>query len=210
MGILLPFQLNFPPDTPNFHHRYLETLMKLSARIVIILYIVLMLTPIKLLSQFSLTLVEQKIAVDHPVQHRAVNELKQQLAGGDSLLPLFFDVRESPEYRISHLQDAIRVSPDMKAEAFMKAYGALLAGREAVFYCSVGKRSAIFIERIADAADSSGVIALMNLRGGIFRWYNSGMPVYNDSGLTNDIHPYNKKWGLLVDLRPGAKFPERP
>jgi len=56
---------------------------------------------------------------------------------------LLFDVREPDEFNTSHLNGAIRVDPDVKAETFLKEHGEVLKGKAAVFYCSVGYRSSI-------------------------------------------------------------------
>ncbi|UOQ70558.1 hypothetical protein [Hymenobacter cellulosilyticus] len=35
---------------------------------------------------------------------------------------------------------------------------------------------------------------MQNLYGGIFQWVNEGRPVYNQQGLTKNIHPYSALW----------------
>ena len=112
---------------------------------------------------------------------------------------VLFDVREQEEYETSHLSGAIRVDPDVKAEAFLERHGESLKGRTAVFYCSVGYRSSILVERlVAETGDST---RLVNLRGGIFRWYNEGLAVYDSTGVTDVVHPYSAVWGRLLELR---------
>lgn len=68
-----------------------------------------------------------------------------------------------------------------------------------VFYCSVGYRSSTMVERISAAAHHSGARSVLNLRGGIFRWYSEARDVYDiDGEITDDVHPYSDLWGRLI------------
>ncbi len=160
--------------------------------------------PAVLISQFTLDNVEKEIAREHPVSHLPVEHLVKKLASPDSSAVMLFDVRKEEEYRVSHLKNAIRIDPEMSGEAFLKQYGKLLENKQAVFYCSVGKRSSIMVERVKSVLNKLQTVhprALYNLRGGIFRWYNNGYPVYNDSTETDSVHPFNKIWGQLLQKR---------
>jgi len=42
---------------------------------------------------------------------------------------------------------------------------------------------------------------MVNLKGGIFRWYNEHHPIINDDGETNEIHPGNESWADLINKR---------
>ncbi|MFK7913898.1 MAG: hypothetical protein AB8B93_08295, partial [Pseudomonadales bacterium] len=48
---------------------------------------------------------------------------------------------------------------------------------------------------------------IMNLSGSIFEWFNSGRPLTNSSGETDEVHPYNAWWGwrYLQDRGSAAK-----
>jgi rhodanese-related sulfurtransferase len=116
---------------------------------------------------------------------------------------VIFDVREVGEFDTSHLKGAIRVDPDVDPDAFLKQYGELLKDRTAVFYCSVGYRSSLLVERLVDATGDS--TNLVNLRGGIFKWYNEGLAVYDSAGATDEIHPFSVAWGRLLEKRAGKK-----
>ncbi len=169
---------------------------KLVAGIILVLGI-----PALLLSQFTLDNVEKAIAREHPIFHLPVEQLVKKLSGQDSSEVLLFDVRKEEEFRVSHLKKAIRIDPGTSGQEFLEQYGKLLENKEAVFYCSVGKRSSIMVERVKGVLNEIHPKALYNLRGGIFRWYNSGYPVYNDSAETDSVHPYNKIWGQLIQKR---------
>lgn len=110
---------------------------------------------------------------------------------------LLFDVREVDEFAVSHLPGARRVDPDMDADAFMAAYGALIGGRDVVFYCSVGVRSSRMVERLSDRLGAAR--SVWNLEGGVFAWHNASRPLENAAGATDFVHPYNRSWGRLVE-----------
>jgi len=110
---------------------------------------------------------------------------------------LLFDVREADEFAVSHLAGARRLDPDMDAEDFIAEFGALIAGRDVVFYCSVGVRSARMAARLANALAPAQ--SVWNLEGGIFAWHNAARPLRNAGGPTDFVHPYNRSWGRLVD-----------
>ena len=118
---------------------------------------------------------------------------------------VLFDVREREEFEVGHLQTALRVDPDIGTEAFLVAYGDTLAGRMAVFYCSVGYRSSALAERVASSSDS---LRVLNLRGGIFKWYNDGREVVDSTGVTDQVHPYSDFWGRLLEVREGRSGDE--
>ncbi|MFK8053422.1 MAG: rhodanese-like domain-containing protein [Woeseiaceae bacterium] len=119
---------------------------------------------------------------------------------------IVFDVREPDEFRVSHLEGAIRIDPDISADAFVEQYGDFLANRTTVFYCSVGRRSSILAERLDHVIESQGAVASYNLVGGIFRWRNDQRPLVNASGVTDAVHPYNRFWGRLIEDKQAIRF----
>ncbi|MEM6491501.1 MAG: rhodanese-like domain-containing protein, partial [Pseudomonadota bacterium] len=94
---------------------------------------------------------------------------------------------------------ALRLDPDADADAFMAQYGALIAGRDVIFYCSVGVRSSRMAERLAPVLGDARSVA--NLEGGVFAWHNQSRPLEDAQGATPFVHPYNRSWGRLVDRR---------
>jgi len=152
-------------------------------------------------AQFSLWLVEKKLDIKYSVPNITYQELSEKLDSKDAAQYVLFDVREKEEYAVSHLASAHRVDPGTAAEDFLKAFGTMIRGKNLVFYCSVGDRSSHLIERIQDQVLGAGALALLNLRGGIFRWYNENHPVVNASGVTDTVHPYDEEWGKLIEKR---------
>lgn len=97
------------------------------------------------------------------------------------------DVRAETEYMVSHLPGAINVTDVKKLQ--------LPKSSTVIVYCSVGIRSA----RFAKEMDKQGYTSVFNLRGSIFEWANKGYPVYHEGRVVHAVHPYNKKWGKLLN-----------
>ena len=135
----------------------------------------------------------------HRTENLATDELAAMLAGPAP--PLLFDIRKAEEYGKSHIATAIRVEPDTAPDDFAARYASIMAGRDTVFYCSVGQRSSELIERVESACVKAGAKSFRNLRGGIFRWYNEGRPVVDASGPTDDIHGFDPIWAMMVARR---------
>lgn len=150
----------------------------------------------------SLSVVESLIAGQHPVPNISVQDLHKQLAESPKPLYLVFDVREKEEYNLSHIASAIHIDPKMSENDFFTTFSQQISGKHLVFYCSVGERSSLLIERIQEACKKSGTASVSNLRGGIFRWYNEGLPVVNADGITDEIHPFNSLWGMFLEKHP--------
>ena len=140
----------------------------------------------------TLSDLERFVSAKYPVPEIGSAALEARIAAGDVLL---FDVREMAEYEVSHIAGATHVEPGSSGAAFLSANGDKLKGKTAVFYCSVGVRSGVMAERVAAAA--SGV-KVMNLRGGIFRWYKEGRAIVHGSR-ADSVHPYDASWGKLLD-----------
>lgn len=142
-----------------------------------------------------ITLIERT----HRVETLATADLAELLAGEEP--PLLFDVRTPGEYGKSRIAEALLLDPRTGPEEFEARYAALVAGRDTVFYCSVGQRSSELLERVEGVCRKAGARSCRNLRGGIFRWYNEGRPVVDASGSTDDIHGYDPVWGMMVERR---------
>jgi len=124
------------------------------------------------------------------VPHVTVDELHDRLQGGAKIFVI--DAREPDEYAVSHLKGAKQASHVQDAVALVEAYDASVP---LVIYCSVGYRSAALAEGLL----KSGFTNVANLEGSIFEWGNSGFPVYRGTQAVNVIHPFNQKWGRLMD-----------
>ena len=106
--------------------------------------------------------------------------------------PVLLDVRTAAEFDVSHLSGARHVDPDAAASKV-----ALPKNAPIVTYCAVGYRSAKFAQRLQEA----GFTNVRNLEGSIFQWANEGRPVEPGT----KVHPYNKKWGVLLDAERRAE-----
>lgn len=104
------------------------------------------------------------------------------------------DARPEEEFEVAHLEGAIRVGFDDFEASDVED---LDRDQPIVVYCSVGYRS----ERIGEQLQELGFENVHNLRGGIFDWFNRGFPVFNAGGETNEVHPYDQKWGRWVKER---------
>lgn len=153
------------------------------------------------LAQFKLTVVEKMVQTSHPLPNITHDRLRQILSTKDSNQVIIFDLREADEYAISHIRKSVHLDGDISQEEFIKQYGPSIRGKLVIFYCSVGYRSSIALERLKNAMMQSGAVQIANLLGGIFRWFNEGNPVVNTKGITNDMHPHNQYWGKLVQKR---------
>ncbi len=177
--------------------------MKIVAIIALLLLAVIGST--LLYAQMSLSRIEENIASQHPVEHLVVADVSQSISGTDSTKFLIFDTRPEDEFTVGHIANAIQVNPDISAAEFIKTFAADVQGKHLLFYCSVGKRSSILVERVEEDALEAGALSLANIRGGIFRWYNEGYSVVNAEGETDEIHPYDRFWGKLVQKRSSGK-----
>lgn len=106
----------------------------------------------------------------------------------------FLDARPKEEFDVGHIKEALRIG----FKDFDKSTVAdLPKDRPIVVYCSVGYRS----ERVGEKLKKLGFTQVYNLRGGIFDWFNRGLPVFDKDGESNEVHPYDRKWGKWVKER---------
>jgi len=74
-----------------------------------------------------------------------------------------------------------------------------------VVYSSAGYRGA----RVTSWLNRAGYTSVVNLSGGLFKWANEGRPMIRDENTaTSLVHPYDRRWGLLVDGRHRAEAAE--
>ncbi|MFT5049490.1 MAG: rhodanese-related sulfurtransferase [Chlamydiales bacterium] len=121
----------------------------------------------------------------------SVAELERRL-GQPGSAPILLDIRAEREFAVSHLQGAQRADNAESARAWL---GDSPMEREIVVYCSVGQRSAYMAQELA----RRGYTNVRNLEGSLFEWANTGRPVYRGPELAHSVHPYDKKWGRLLD-----------
>ena len=105
--------------------------------------------------------------------------------------PLLLDVRTPEEYGVSHIRNAQLANP---ATFDIDDFDDVDRDRTIVLYCSIGYRSGLLTRELLER----GFTDVRNLYGGIFLWYNNGMPVYCGSRLVEQIHPYKAIWGQFI------------
>lgn len=167
----------------------------------VLLLIMLSRTGLRAQGQLVLSTLEKAITAQISVPNLAWEDLKASMASSDSTRYLIFDTRPTEEYDVSHLPHAIQIDPQLPAQDFFQQYGDSLKNKNLVFYCSVGYRSSLFLQRVQKELQARGAQSAGNLRGGIFRWYNEGNVVVDAEGPTDEVHPYDKIWGALIEER---------
>lgn len=106
--------------------------------------------------------------------------------------PVILDARTETEYAVSHLADAARIDPYRPLLRPLRNQPTTVP---IVVYSSVGYRSA----RVAEWLRGQGYTDVQNLEGGIFRWVNDGRPIFRLGAPTEEVHPYQPRWGLLLE-----------
>lgn len=142
------------------------------------------------------------LADDYPrVKHMSTQALERLLANRTGSAPLLIDARAFDEFSVSHIEGAVHAETVEQVKA-------LLAQRppdsQVIVYCSVGVRSARLVAKLQDA----GITNSVNLKGSIFEWVNRGLPVYKDGQTTVGVHPFNRKWGALLDQQHWSHDPD--
>ena len=131
------------------------------------------------------------IRKSHPdVRQMSVPEFQKRLVQGDSVTLL--DVRSPEEFAVSQLKGAISVPTE---KAVSKQVETLQKDALIVVYCSVGLRSAV----TAQALQKRGYRNVFNLEGSLFEWANTGLPVYRGDMKVDRVHPFDRKWGELLN-----------
>lgn len=110
---------------------------------------------------------------------------------------IILDTRSPEEWAISHLPHAIHLPHDATDFSILGQD----KNQNIVVYCSVAYRSA----ELADRLMKAGYTKVTNLEGGIFAWANAGLPMIKNKKSTALVHPYNKKWGLMLKANLHAK-----
>ena len=130
------------------------------------------------------------------VPQMSTQELARRMADDGDSRPLLIDVRTRGEYDVSHLPEAVWAETSRSKDQVI------------VLYCSAGVRSC----SAAASLIRSGLENVFNLQGSIFQWANERRPVIRDGKAVNVVHPYDHRWGVLLDseLHPGAGDNELP
>ncbi len=152
------------------------------------------------LDRFHAGLTERYADVVHISTH--------ELAGMTPEEVVLFDVRKQSEYDVSRIDGAVRVAPSVSASAFLDDHAEAIRGKSVIFYCSVGERSSRLAERVMSR--NPDTTAIYNLAGGIFKWHNEYKDVIAAQGSTTAIHPFNRKWGRLLERQDAIRTSPQP
>lgn len=115
---------------------------------------------------------------------------------------VLLDARETKEFNVSHIENAINVGFD---KFYSKKVATIIKDKNAtiVVYCSIGVRS----EKIGEKLLKLGYKNVFNLYGGIFEWKNNGGKVVTNLNIETDkVHTFNKEWSIY--LKKGTKIYE--
>ena len=116
--------------------------------------------------------------------------------------PVILDARTGPEFELSHLKGAIPIDPYKPS---LRALQGFPRDTALVVYSSAGYRGA----RVASYLGKAGYTKGLNLSGGLFQWANEGRPLFREENRpTAMVHPFDRKWGLLVQKSYRAQAPE--
>ncbi len=142
---------------------------------------------------------QEEILKQHPnVAHISANQLENLLNDTPEQIVLF-DVREKPEFEVSHIKGSIQIDPEMTGQEFLGRYGDSIQNRKVIFYCSVGYRSSNMAENFLNQSSNHSSMDVVNLRYGLFGWHNQERGLVRGNTSTDLIHPYNFWWGRLIE-----------
>ena len=139
------------------------------------------------------------------VEHIGSAELEATLVDSETET-ILFDVREQPEFAISHLKGAIQIDPDLTGEEFLSRFANRIENRRVVFYCSVGYRSSQLAQLVQARSEAGGAAQILNLRHGLFGWHNEKRQLVRGESPTDAIHPYDFWWGRFLERRHLSRY----
>ena len=111
-------------------------------------------------------------------------DVAQWLAADDVVL---VDVRSDEERAVSTLPGAL-TADDFEGRLEE------LAGRRVVAYCTIGRRSAEYAERMSELG-----VEVHNLEGSILAWTHDGGTLVADGQVTRELHVFGRRWDLAAD-----------
>jgi rhodanese-related sulfurtransferase len=111
------------------------------------------------------------------------------------------DARTEDEFHVSQLRGAVQIDPYRPSLRPLQGFAKDTA---LVVYSSAGYRGA----RVASWLEKAGYTNVRNLAGGIFAWTDEGRPLFRGETPAALVHPYDRKWGLLVVGKYRAEAPD--
>lgn len=146
------------------------------------LWLVLFLSTVSLADELSLREQVLQLYADTR-QAFDISEVEASALVGNAQMPLLVDVREKSERAVSMIPGAID-------KATFESLP--LAQRQgAVIYCTIGRRSGLYVESLAKQG-----IHTSNLSGGILDWLHAGGQLAKDGQVTQKVHVYGRRWNL--------------
>jgi rhodanese-related sulfurtransferase len=106
--------------------------------------------------------------------------------------PVVLDARTQAEFDISHLQGAVRIDPYRPS---LRDLAGFPKDTPIVVYSSAGYRGA----RVARWLSNAGYSNAQNLASSLFQWANEGRPLFRGDRPTAAVHPYDGRWGWLLE-----------
>jgi rhodanese-related sulfurtransferase len=141
------------------------------------------------------------------VRQLSTAELASWLSDRTRPAPLLVDARSRDEFAVSQLPGARHAESLDAVEAILPAARATPKNvQPIVVYCSVGYRSSALAAKLMAA----GWTNVFNLEGSIFAWANEGRPVQRGTNRVEIVHPFDPKWGQLLDRRYHPPSPADP
>ena len=111
------------------------------------------------------------------VESLSVEQAALRMANGELMV---IDTRTREEFEVSHLENAV-LAEDLD-------FSQLSKNQEILVYCTVGLRSS----ELGATLNEKGFQHIYNLKSGIIKWKNDGLPVYNSNqNSTDSVHVYS-------------------
>jgi rhodanese-related sulfurtransferase len=145
--------------------------------------------------------VKERVRKQHPeVRPLSVADLRSWQLDPQRTAPLLIDSRAIEEFVVSHIDGAVHATKVDEALALLAKQP---PGKPVVVYCSVGLRSAELASKLQSSLQrqrpqGSPAPVIYNLEGSLFEWANAGLPLVNTQGSTALVHPFDKRWGALL------------
>jgi rhodanese-related sulfurtransferase len=137
----------------------------------------------------ALQLVSDKFPDVPQLTTRALGEW---LNDARKIKPVLLDARAEKEFAVSHLPNALHAADEEQA---LQALNALPKDVPVVVYCSIGYRSSLLAQKLK----AHGYTNIQNLEGSIFMWANEGRALQRGTQAVNEVHPFDEKWGRLLE-----------
>lgn len=106
--------------------------------------------------------------------------------------PVVLDARTQAEFDVSHLKGALRIDP---YRPLLHPLRGMPKDTAIAVYSSVGYRAA----RVAHWLRRQGYSRVSTLEGSLFAWANDERPMFHDDRPTVQVHPYDERWGLMLE-----------